>query len=50
MTTFRSKAQWAWAFATRKSWARKHAHATPSYKALPERKGRPAARTLMKGR
>jgi hypothetical protein len=36
---FRSKAQWRWAYATHKSWARKKAHKTPSYHALPRRKG-----------
>jgi hypothetical protein len=36
---FRSKAQWRFAFATHKSWARRWAHETPSYRALPRRKG-----------
>jgi hypothetical protein len=40
---FRSKAQWRWAFATHKSWARKKAHKTPGgpkarYRRLPPRK------------
>lgn len=35
---FKSKAQWRWAFATKQPWAREHAEATPSYKALPRRK------------
>ena len=48
---FRSKAQWRWAFATRKPWARKAAHKTKGgprarYRRLPSRKGAPTARTL----
>jgi hypothetical protein len=35
---FKSKRQWAWAWANRKPWARKWAHKTPSYKALPKSK------------
>ncbi|UJQ86169.1 hypothetical protein GIKK_4 [Gordonia phage GiKK] len=36
---FASKAQWRWAFATKKSWARKHAHQTKGgYRRLPRRK------------
>lgn len=35
---FKSKAQWRWAFATHKSWARRWAHSTPSYHALPRNK------------
>lgn len=35
---FRSKAQWRWAFATHQRFARKWAHKTPSFKALPVRK------------
>lgn len=43
---FRSKAQWRWAFATRKTWARRWAHETASYKALPRNKqGGSTART-----
>jgi hypothetical protein len=40
---FVSKKQWAWAFATKKSWARKWAHRnqrSAPYKSLPRRKGR----------
>ena len=40
---FRSKAQWRWAFATKKPWARRWAHGTPSFKALPRRKTRGSA-------
>jgi len=51
---FASKAQWRWAFGTHQPWARRHAEATEvsrgGYKALPTRKGRPSARTLLKGR
>lgn len=51
---FASKAQWRWAFGTHQPWARRHAEATEvsrgGYRALPRRKGRPTARTLMKGR
>lgn len=41
---FYSKAQWRWAYATHKPWARKHARATPGgkkvrYDRLPARKG-----------
>ncbi|AAN02063.1 gp9 [Mycobacterium phage Barnyard] len=41
---FRSKAQWRWAFANKKSWARKWAHKTPGgkkvrYRKLPRKKG-----------
>lgn len=35
---FKSKKQWAWAFAHHEPWARKWAHETPSYKALPKSK------------
>lgn len=40
---FKSKAQWRWAFATHKTWARKKAHKTPGgkgirYRRLPARK------------
>lgn len=47
---FKSKAQWRWAWATHKSWARKKAHETAGgpkarYRRLPERKGGPSART-----
>lgn len=34
---FRSKAQWGWAFASGKKWAKRWARKTPSYKALPRR-------------
>ena len=37
-----SKAQWRWAFANKKPWARKHARRTKkrtSYKKLPRKKG-----------
>jgi hypothetical protein len=42
---FRSKAQWRWAFATKKSFARRWAHETPGgpkvrYRRLPRRVGR----------
>lgn len=37
---FRSKAQWKWAFASKKTWAKRWAHKTASFKALPARKGR----------
>ncbi|WKW84795.1 hypothetical protein SEA_JAMZY_4 [Gordonia phage Jamzy] len=38
---FASKAQWRWAFATKKSWARKHAHQTRGgYRRLPRKRGR----------
>lgn len=41
---FKSKAQWRWAFATKKSWARKKAEETAGgpktrYRRLPVRKG-----------
>ena len=41
---FYSKAQWRWAFATKKPWARRHAHRTPGgpkarFRRLPARKG-----------
>jgi hypothetical protein len=41
---FRSKAQWRWAFANKKSWARRWAHRTPGgkkvrYRKLPRKKG-----------
>jgi hypothetical protein len=39
---FRSKAQWRWAFATHKSWARRWADtnkAIKPYRTLPKRKG-----------
>jgi hypothetical protein len=41
---FTSKAQWRWAFATKKPWARRHARRTPGgpkvrYRRLPRRKG-----------
>jgi hypothetical protein len=47
---FKSKAQWRWAFATKKTWAHRHAHATPGgkvvrYRRLPYRKGAPGARS-----
>lgn len=40
---FRSKAQWRWAFATKKRWARRWAHKTPGgpkvrYRRLPRKK------------
>lgn len=35
---FVSKAQWRWAFATKKTFARRWAHSTPSYRTLPRRK------------
>jgi hypothetical protein len=40
---FRSKAQWRWAFATKKTWAHKWAHKTPGgpkirFRRLPDRK------------
>lgn len=35
---FVSRAQWRWAFATHRRFARRWAHSTPSYKALPVRK------------
>jgi len=46
---FKSKAQWRFAFATHKPWAREAAHKTAGgpkvrYKRLPRRKGTPAAR------
>lgn len=34
---FRSKAQWRFAWSSHKTWARKWAHETPSYRALPGR-------------
>lgn len=33
---FTSKAQWRWAFATHKPWARKHAHRTEALKGGPK--------------
>ena len=41
---YRSKAQWRWAFATKKPWAREKAHRTKGgpkirFRRLPERKG-----------
>jgi hypothetical protein len=43
---FMSKAQWRWAFATKKTFARRWAHSTPSYQALPRNKaGGSTART-----
>lgn len=47
---FKSKAQWRWAWATHKPWARKKAHETKGgkvtrYRRLPRRKGGPTART-----
>lgn len=47
---FKSKAQWRWAWATKKPWARKKSHETKGgpkvrYRRLPERKGGPTART-----
>lgn len=52
---FRSKAQWRWAFATKKSWARKKAHKTKGgpkarYRRLPARKGAPGVRTTKRTR
>lgn len=45
--SFASKAQWRWAFATHKRFARRWAHATQAarggYKPLPRRKGAPGA-------
>lgn len=43
---FTSKAQWRWAFATHKTWARRWAHSTPGgkkarYRRLPGRKSLP---------
>lgn len=35
---FKSKKQWRWAFATRKTWAERWAKQTRSYKSLPTRK------------
>lgn len=48
---FYSRAQWRWAFATHKTWARRHAHATPGgkiirFRRLPTRKRAPGARSL----
>jgi hypothetical protein len=47
---FMSKKQWRWAFATKKTWARRHAHATPGgkkvrYRRLPTRKSAPGLRS-----
>lgn len=41
----RSKAQWRFLFATHKPFARRWAHSTPSYHALPRRKGKGTAKT-----
>jgi hypothetical protein len=41
----KSKAQWRFLFATHKPFARKWAHQTPSYKALPRRKGAGTGKT-----
>lgn len=48
---FYSKAQWRWAFATKKTWAHRHAHATPGgkiirFRRLPTRKSAPGVRSL----
>lgn len=47
---FKSKSQWRWAFASGKTWAHRHAHATPGgkkirYRRLPTRKRAPGARS-----
>ncbi len=47
---FHSKAQWRWAFATKKPWARRWARKTPGgkiirYRRLPRRKSAPGVRT-----
>jgi hypothetical protein len=52
-TPFKSRAQWRWAFATHKPWARGKAHATEAarggprvgYRSLPTRTAKPTART-----
>ena len=41
----KSKAQWRYLFATHKTFARKWSHETPSYRALPRRKGKGTAKT-----
>lgn len=47
---FDSKAQWRWAFATHQEFAHRWGEATKGrFKALPRRKGRVTARTLLRG-
>lgn len=44
--SFASQAQWRWAYATHKKFARRWAHATQArggYHAIPKRKGAPGA-------
>lgn len=50
---YKSKKQWRWAFATKKSWAREKARKTKGgkkvrYRRLPESKGSPAKRVTRK--
>lgn len=50
---FHSKAQWRWAFATKKRFARRWAHRTPGgpkvrYRRLPARKSAPGARSALR--
>lgn len=53
-TRFYSKAQWRWAFASHKTWARRQARRTPGppkirFDRLPARTGAPGARTVIRG-